>query len=654
MNNNSEFSIVAVHIMDQCSPYIRKILSEEFYIMDSRCYVDKNKRVRLKTSNKMDNFFGKGIHIQTIVGVNGSGKTSLLEIIYRIINNLSCLLVRGKRRNASEMMSFIDGLWAELYYTVDGALACISCRGNDVSFGIGNKKHPLKAFDDENKTGLNVKMESFIEWARESLFYTIVTNYSMQAFCASDYSKEPCFCLDNGGKRKYAIGAIWMNGLFHKNDGYMTPIVLNPYRDEGKIDVVKEHRLTIYRLSTAMLYAEQRGRMFMKDYKLNNINYQFDESIVIRKYVELEIPENTYRNYRSNNAKRRTYGTAILKAYGFNHLNHNNIVHHAVAMYLIIKTFSIAKKYPAYQEFSDIGDPLLFNKAIPEKNEKLINALVDRINKDKSHITIKIKQVLHFIDAIKRNRFDAERVVKEPISYRDYFSIVAPDNDLKNAGDIQAYLPPSFFKIDILVDHLKDGVKLNKEPITVDRMSSGERQYLYTFSTYIYHILNLLSIQESYRVRYRRFNLVFDEVEICFHPEFQRRFINELIGYIQRMYMNVYATYNIIIATHSPFILTDIPQSNILYLEDGRIPDSSKFKNPFAANICDVLYQSFFLKEGFVGEFARNKVNEMLRWLESGKMTQKRKEQFDFMCSLIGDPFVKMQIMQLYKKRRGK
>ena len=50
---NTEFSIVAVRIMDQCSPYIRKILSEEFYIMDSRCYVDKNKRVRLKTSNKM-------------------------------------------------------------------------------------------------------------------------------------------------------------------------------------------------------------------------------------------------------------------------------------------------------------------------------------------------------------------------------------------------------------------------------------------------------------------------------------------------------------------------------------------------------------------------------------------------------------------------
>lgn len=149
---------------------------------------------------------------------------------------------------------------------------------------------------------------------------------------------------------------------------------------------------------------------------------------------------------------------------------------------------------------------------------------------------------------------------------------------------------------------------------------------------------------------------MFDEVEICFHPEYQRRFLNELLGYIRRMRMNSHATYNIIIATHSPFILTDIPQSNILYLEDGRSADPRTFKNPFAANICDVLYQSFFLREGFIGEYARNKIREVLEWLnKKGKvvLTQKRMTQVETIMSQIGDPFVKMQLNQLLEQKTG-
>ena len=76
-------------------------------------------------------------------------------------------------------------------------------------------------------------------------------------------------------------------------------------------------------------------------------------------------------------------------------------------------------------------------------------------------------------------------------------------------------------------------------------------------------------------------------------------------------------------------------------------------KNPFAANICDILYQSFFLKQGFVGEFARNKIKRMIeRLLPGGYFLEKNEAEYHLLMELIGDPFLKMQLQQLYEDRR--
>lgn len=57
--------------------------------------------------------------------------------------------------------------------------------------------------------------------------------------------------------------------------------------------------------------------------------------------------------------------------------------------------------------------------------------------------------------------------------------------------------------------------------------------------------------------------------------------------------------FNIVLATHSPFILSDIPTDFIMYMKDGEQRDGRDFMNPFGANINDILYQSFFLENGF-------------------------------------------------------
>lgn len=644
-----EFVISAIHVLPQCCSTIKKGLRQEYYFLNDRCIL-KNQKIVLNESLLPQDFYGKRINVQAIVGVNGSGKSSLIDIIYRIVNNLSCLLNRGRWRNASESLSYIKGLYAEIFYVIDGKLARISCLGEKVKFQLeGKLKVCLTAFDGNQIYNEKILLSEFVKWAKESLFYTIATNYSMQAFNALDYMKEECQSLVGNE------GDSWINGLFHKNDGYMTPIVLNPYRDNGVFDINKEHHLTISRLSSIMLYAQVHNREFMKDYQLYNIFYTFDKKYVDRKYlVDYYVDKDVYYNYHLKGDESHDLGSEILYAYGNAALlDFDDEVQRSIAMYLVYKTFAIANSYPSYEMFATLGELDEFTQEVSPESQALVKRLVQTILKDKSHITLKIRQTLHLVDALLEKRIVSLEL--ERFDYNTYSRAVYNGQNNRSMREIQEYLPPSFFNLEIFMDRIEAGERVNKEPISLEQMSSGERQYLYTFSTYIYHILNLLSIQESHRVKYRHINLVLDEVEICFHPEYQRRFVDELLGYIKRLSMNRHASFNIMIATHSPFILSDIPQCNILYLENGKVPETDSFKNPFAANICDILYQSFFLRNGFSGEFARKKVKDMITRLQPrGYLTEKWEEKYHQLMQTIGDPFLKMQLQQLYDERRNR
>ena len=103
---HKELSLSVVHILATCSSNLRKGLQQEFYQLNDRCEIRQNE-VFLLPENHLDKFFGSRINVQAVVGVNGSGKSSLFEIIYRVINNLSCLLNRGKRRKTAADLCYI-------------------------------------------------------------------------------------------------------------------------------------------------------------------------------------------------------------------------------------------------------------------------------------------------------------------------------------------------------------------------------------------------------------------------------------------------------------------------------------------------------------------------------------------------------------------
>ena len=126
-------------------------------------------------------------------------------------------------------------------------------------------------------------------------------------------------------------------------------------------------------------------------------------------------------------------------------------------------------------------------------------------------------------------------------------------------------------------------------------MSSGEQQLYNSLSYVVYHIKNAQSNgkgNNQAQIPYKHFNLIFDEAELYYHPEFQRCFISNLIKLLNRSNLQDQGI-NITLVTHSPFILSDIPTANILALESGS--PSEKKNETLGANIFDLLQSQFFM-----------------------------------------------------------
>lgn len=194
-----------------------------------------------------------------------------------------------------------------------------------------------------------------------------------------------------------------------------------------------------------------------------------------------------------------------------------------------------------------------------------------------------------------------------------------------------------------------NGEYWKRDEINLSELSSGELQMMHTLSTHAYHIRNIMSVKND-AIKYHSVNMVFDEVEICFHPEYQRQFISRLLAMLNalcRFEQN--CNFNIFILTHSPFILSDIPSSNILYMENGQMLDKNKYglQETFAQNVSVLLNQSFFMN-CFIGDYAKKKIAEIIDDIMKKKKT--KQHQLETRINMIGDEFIKSQMKKRIEK----
>lgn len=147
--------------------------------------------------------------------------------------------------------------------------------------------------------------------------------------------------------------------------------------------------------------------------------------------------------------------------------------------------------------------------------------------------------------------------------------------------------------------------------------------------------------------------LLLDEAELTLHPEWQRNFIYETISASKKIFNGYQLQF--LFSSHSPFLLSDLPKSNVIFLdkdENGncvvRNPDD--ISQTFGANIHSLYRSSFFLENGFVGEFAKQKIDWVIGLLNGNnpKEVEKNKQEINFIIENIGEPLLRNKLREMY------
>lgn len=184
------------------------------------------------------------------------------------------------------------------------------------------------------------------------------------------------------------------------------------------------------------------------------------------------------------------------------------------------------------------------------------------------------------------------------------------------------------------------------------QMSSGQSAILTLFSRLYFSGTRIIE-------KGKTIWLFIDEGELYIHPEWQRRFFNDLHKFLPKFYPDPENKIQLVISTHSPYVASDIPKSNIIMLKRAKnttceIQDMSTIPETFGANIHELLANSFFMEHGTIGEFAKGKINELIKYLkEEGITPIGSDDEAQILIDIIGEPIIKKKLQSMLNGKRS-
>lgn len=317
---------------------------------------------------------------------------------------------------------------------------------------------------------------------------------------------------------------------------------------------------------------------------------------------------------------------------------------------------SIIPLKKAYSHFMKVQDDFKgMNWRIDEKSGNIV------ANLPKEYTLENIPKIEFKDGDLIINIPDSETVYPMPLFFLDKegsLIVRIPDYE-------EAIIPPIFDIEPMLIEKTlinKDGSFDMKELMPMSGLSSGEKQIAGSISNMVYHLANINSVwqdknlikltqykqlqkvgnnQEKALLKYKYVNIVFDEVELYFHPDLQRRFVKNILDALKNIHLEYIEGINIMLVTHSPFVLSDLPKTNVLALNNQQ----SDIEETFCANIHEMLGSSFFMTYS-MGDVAREQIEMVFdiysrfKRGEKNIIEEKEWKKYQYIASKVADEYL--------------
>ena len=251
------------------------------------------------------------------------------------------------------------------------------------------------------------------------------------------------------------------------------------------------------------------------------------------------------------------------------------------------------------------------------------------------------------------DKFNAFLLLKESeYNYNHNFSLLSEDYvydkdefDIKHIVEEKFFLPESLFTINNFL------------------LSTGEKNILTLISELTYELKRFALQQPIFTWQQNKtFLVLVDEIETSMHLDWSRQFINFLVEYLDSQTFNAPNTpsffsdgnYNIqlIFSTHSPFMLSDIVNNSTIALKRlSNHTSSQEILTTFAQNIQVIMHNSLFIDDCF-GEYAKSKLDFLLKMLSPDIETpDELKQMIIYLIGQVGEPIIKKKLLDMYSKK---
>ncbi len=196
--------------------------------------------------------------------------------------------------------------------------------------------------------------------------------------------------------------------------------------------------------------------------------------------------------------------------------------------------------------------------------------------------------------------------------------------------------------------------------------SSGEKKIISIIGNLSSEIKEYVDMQPwSFAFDNKTYIVLVDEIEKEMHLEWSRNLINYLIEYFEAMEHTVLdKKYSIrelnikiqlIFSTHSPFMLSDLHGRSVLELEKKEEKVHVRLgEKVFAQNIQRIINSDFFVSNCY-GAYAEKRINDTIAWLRSNEpYTNEEMKAFNNIINEVGEVIVHKKLCSMYKTKTNK